>query len=97
MRPPSRVRNSSSPRSCLSLWGFPSRFVPDTLDAMKVTDDYDAKLTLWARTPKVVPLPKVSGVPRFGVKRFSSYQELNAWKERLLLEAAEQGGLTWTK
>jgi hypothetical protein len=64
---------------------------------VKVTDDYEAKLTLWARQPVVCALPQVAGLPRFGVKRFNSYAELNAWKRDLLLKLAEQGGVTWTK
>jgi len=64
---------------------------------MKVTDDYEAKFDLWVRTPRVVPLPKPSGLPRFGVKRFNSYEELNAWKRELLMTIAEQGGVQWTR
>lgn len=64
---------------------------------MKFTDDYEAKLTIWARNPRVVPLPKLQGLPRFGVKRFSSYEALNEWKRDLLAELAARGGVKWTK
>jgi len=64
---------------------------------VKATDDYDAKIDIWARNPCVVHLPEATGLPRFGVKRFSSYEELNEWKRSLLLQLAERGGVRWTK
>ena len=64
---------------------------------MKITDDYDAKLEIWARERKVYPLPKVQGLPRFHPQKFSSYAEFNAWKRGLLDEIALRGGVTWTK
>ena len=63
---------------------------------MKRTDDYEAKLAIWARNPRVVPLPKVTGLPRFGCKRFNSYEEMNAWKSEFLVEIARKGGVAWT-
>ena len=62
---------------------------------MKYTDDYEAKLKIWAREQRVVPLPAFTGVPRFGAKKFSSYAEFNAWKRELLLQIAANGGLRW--
>ena len=64
---------------------------------MKYTDDYSAKFAIWAREGRVYPLPKVSGVPHFGSKRFRSYAELNAWKADLLAQIAARGGVKWTK
>jgi hypothetical protein len=65
--------------------------------SVKRTDDYRAKYALWAARPEVCRLPRFTGVPPFGVRRFDSYDELNAWKRELKLEIARRGGLTWTK
>jgi hypothetical protein len=64
---------------------------------MKRADDYQAKYSLWAANPEVRALPSFTGVPRFGVRRFRSYEEMNAWKRELLREIARRGGLTWTR
>lgn len=64
---------------------------------MKTSDDYNAKLDLWAREGRVYPLPKIANLPRFGSKSFSSYEEMNAWKKELLDTLARQGGAQWTK
>ena len=63
---------------------------------MKTTDDYDAKIKYWALQPKVTRLPKPVGWPPFTGKKFNSYQEMNEWKKRYLLEIARNGGLKWT-
>ena len=63
----------------------------------KSTDNYEAKLDIWAREGKVCPLPKATGLPRFGARRFGSYREMNAWKRQLLDRIAAQGGVRWTK
>jgi len=65
--------------------------------SVKRADDYRAKYDLWASRPEVCRLPGFTGVPPFGVRRFDSYDELNAWKRALLREIARHGGLTWTK
>lgn len=64
---------------------------------MKFIDDYNAKYEIWAKTARVSPIPKVSGVPRFGSKKFNSYKDFNAWKKILLEQIAAQGGVKWTK
>ena len=64
---------------------------------MKIVDRYDAKIDLWVRHPKVYPQPKMQGVPRFGHRKFSSWEEFNNWKRELLIEIARHGGVTWTK
>ena len=64
---------------------------------MKFTDNYNAKYEIWAREPKVSPLPAVLGIPRFKSKKFSSYKELNAWKKSLIDQIAAGGGVKWTK
>lgn len=62
----------------------------------KRTDDYHAKFHFWAEHPRVVALPVPGALPRFGHKRFSSYEEMNTWKREYRLEIARRGGLTWT-
>jgi hypothetical protein len=63
---------------------------------MKNTDDYRAKIRLWAANPQVVPMPKMVGFPRFGSRKFNSYAQMNAWKRELIREVARQGGIRWT-
>jgi hypothetical protein len=57
---------------------------------MKATDDYNAKLRLWAANPQVVHLPKVIPLPKFSPQKFSSHEEMNRWKANLLREIARQ-------
>jgi hypothetical protein len=59
---------------------------------MKITDDYNGKLDLWARESKVVRMPQITNLPRFGHRRFDSYEELRAWKQSLADELLKQGG-----
>jgi hypothetical protein len=63
---------------------------------MKYTDDYSAKLKIWAEEGKVHPIPRIANLPRFGSKKFSSHEEMNAWKKALLAELVESGGAEWT-
>jgi hypothetical protein len=60
---------------------------------MKYTDDYRAKVKVWAANPQVVPMPKMVGVPRIGSRKFNSYAEMNAWKRERIREIARQGGV----
>lgn len=62
---------------------------------MKYTDDYEAKFEIWARESRVIPLPKLKGIPRFAPQKFSSYEEFNRWKNDLLLKIAGSGNVTW--
>jgi hypothetical protein len=56
---------------------------------MKVSDDYTAKIWMWAANPKVVAAPPLlETIPHFGHKSFSSHLEMNAWKEKLWREIA---------
>jgi len=64
---------------------------------MKTTDNYKAKLDIWAREHRPSPLPKIANLPRFGSKKFNSYTELNAWKKQLFETLAKRGGAQWTK
>ena len=64
---------------------------------MKTMDRYDAKYEIWAREGKVARMPSLANLPRFGHRRFDSYEELNAWKQSLRDELLRQGGAQWTK
>ncbi len=55
---------------------------------MKISDDYRAKVRLWAEVPRVVPLPVAPALPRFPAQRFSTHEEMNRWKRALLREVA---------
>jgi hypothetical protein len=63
---------------------------------MKTTDDYQAKIKYWASLPEVPRLPRPTAWPPFQAKKFNSYQEMNDWKRKYLLEIAARGGLQWT-
>lgn len=64
---------------------------------MKYTDDYKAKFKIWAKEGKVYPIPRITNLPRFGSRKFSSHAEMNVWKRQLLAELAANGGAKWTK
>jgi hypothetical protein len=64
---------------------------------MKITDNYKAKFDLWIADDKAVHLPRALEIPRFGVRRFSSYSGLNRWKRQLLGMIAKQGGVRWSR
>jgi hypothetical protein len=57
---------------------------------MKITDDYNAKIRLWAENPRVVPLPPGPRLPKFKSRRFSSHAEMNEWKRALLQQLAQE-------
>ena len=58
---------------------------------MKISDDYNAKLRLWAANPRVVALPATRPLPPFRSKRFLTHQEMNEWKLELLRRIAQEG------
>ena len=58
---------------------------------MKVTDDYKAKLRLWAANQAVAPLPPPPALPRFSAQKFQTHAEMNAWKQSLLRQLAREG------
>jgi hypothetical protein len=64
---------------------------------MKLTDQPDAKIKIWARERRVVALPRIANLPQFGHKKFDSYEAFNAWKRALLLELARRGGAKWSR
>ena len=68
-------------------WGYPLAKSLRTL--MKITDDYNAKIRLWAENPRVVPAPSGPKLPGFKSRRFSSHVEMNEWKRSLLLCLAQ--------
>lgn len=56
----------------------------------KITDDYRAKIRLWAMHPTVLAAPPPPKLPKFGSKKFSDHQAMNRWKKELLGELARQ-------
>ncbi len=65
----------------------------------KHTDDYDAKYSIWAsrKGPAIVPQVDPESLPRFGHRRFDSYEQFNAWKRSYLLLIASAGGVRWKR
>jgi len=55
---------------------------------MKLTDDPQAKLRLWAANPRVIPLPPGPTLPKIASMKFSSYEEFNQWKAALIRRIA---------
>jgi len=55
---------------------------------MKFTDDYQAKLRLWAANPQGMPLPAPPLLPKFKPQKFRTHAEMNRWKESLLRQLA---------
>ena len=58
---------------------------------MKISDDYDAKIKLWAQNPKQQPLDPLPRMPKVRSQKFSSHAEMNAWKAELLARLAREG------
>ena len=58
--------------------------------AMKVTDDYKAKLRICAAEQRVVPLPAGPPIPKFRSKKFRNHAEMNEWKRELLRQMARE-------
>jgi len=56
---------------------------------MKITDDYNAKIRLWAATPQATPELPGPKLPAFRPQRFRTHAEMNAWKESLLRKTAQ--------
>ena len=55
----------------------------------KQTDNYNAKLQLWASNPTVAPAPAPPPLPKFKSRRFASHAEMNEWKASLLRQLAQ--------
>ena len=58
---------------------------------MKFTDDYQAKIKLWALNPKVMPLPPTPRLPKFAPQKFHTHAEMNRWKAKLIRQLAREG------
>lgn len=56
---------------------------------IKISDDYSAKVRLWAAHPRVLPAPGPFRLPHFRSRRFSSHAEMNAWKAGMMREIAQ--------
>ena len=57
---------------------------------MKVTDDYRAKIRMWALNPVVVAAPPARQYPQFSAVKFSNHEEMNRWKETYLRRIARE-------
>jgi hypothetical protein len=57
---------------------------------VKATDDYRAKLRMWAQHPRVVALPAAPPLPKFPPQKFRSHAEMNKWKLDLLRRMARE-------
>jgi hypothetical protein len=55
---------------------------------MKASDDYRAKIRMWAAAPRVVPPAPGPRLPPFRAQRFASHEAMNRWKAELLRELA---------
>jgi len=53
------------------------------------------KIKLWLKNPPVMDFPVPTNLPKFSKKSFSSYEEMNAWKQEYLKEIAAAGGIKW--
>lgn len=56
----------------------------------KITDDYRAKIRMWAANPQVIPPLPLPKLPKFSRQKFNSYEEMNEWKRQLLLRVAAE-------
>jgi hypothetical protein len=57
---------------------------------MKISDDYKAKIRIWAAEQRVLPPLPGPPLPTFAKQTFSSHAEMNEWKRKLLKEIAAQ-------
>ena len=60
-------------------------------------DNYNAKYEIWASSPKVVHMPKMILPFKFSAQKFNSYEDMNEWKNKLIIKIAENGGVRWSK
>ena len=56
---------------------------------MKITDDYKAKIRLWAANPTVIPDGPPVKIPNFKSRKFFSHAEMNEWKASVLRQLAQ--------
>jgi hypothetical protein len=69
-----------------SLSGLVATCYPLTV---KISDDYRAKVRLWAMRPAVVALPPGPTLPGFTAQKFQTHVELNQWKKSRLRKLAQ--------
>jgi len=55
------------------------------------------KISVWAAHPEVRRTPRIANLPRFGSRKFNSYDEFNRWKDGLIRELIRSGGARWTR
>jgi hypothetical protein len=67
-----------------------SRARPAYGGPVNFSDDYRANLELWARHPRVTPLPPGPVLPPFPAQKFSSHQEFYRWKKARILNLARK-------
>jgi hypothetical protein len=60
------------------------------VEDMKFSDDYRAKLEIWARHPRVTPLPAAPLPAPFPAQKFSSHEEFYRWKKERILNLARK-------
>lgn len=64
---------------------------------MRITDDHNAKYTIWAKERHVMPLPIMTLPFKFSPRKFQTYKEMNDWKNELIIKIAQHGGVKWNK
>ena len=57
-------------------------------DTVKISDDYHAKVGLWAGSLGV-SLPPGPPLPKFTSREFHTHEEMNRWKQTVLREIAQ--------
>ena len=86
------------PRTANMHWVFENvkQSVNETA-AFKKTDNYNAKYEIWKTNTKVAPLPQMTLPFNFSPQKFSCYEEMNEWKNNLIIKIAQHGGVQWSK
>ncbi len=64
---------------------------------MKTVDNYNTKYKIWAEEKKIVAFPQMILPFKFSAQKFNSYEEMNSWKEKIIIEIAKCGGVKWSK
>jgi hypothetical protein len=84
------IEGASKARKSCTLIAAPFSEKIGAVTPKKITDDYLAKVRLWAANPRVIPLPPGPKIPHFPPQRFRSHAEMNEWKRLLFLRMAEE-------
>lgn len=64
---------------------------------MKATDDYLVKFDFFLRYPQPRSNKKLATIPGFTSRKWKSYQEMNEWKQEVLLQMALRPEGPWKK